>query len=93
MRAGDALVAQILDHLHGALSVEQRARAVALLQRNLAESGDWIVLDTTMDVLTRWARDAAPLAAWLVPHLERLAGDRRASVARRAGRRLADLRG
>ena len=66
-------------------------RAIRLLQHNLVTSGDWIVLNTTMDVLTTWARGDPALAAWLAPHLERLPGDRRKAVAKRAAKRRAEL--
>jgi hypothetical protein len=82
-------VAQMLDHLAGGLSPDQRGRAVALLQRNLTESSDWIVLNVTMAVLAGWAAADPELAAWLRPQLERLSGDERRSVARRAQKLLA----
>lgn len=84
-------VAQMLDHLRGDLDDDQRHRATLLLQRNLTGSTDWIVLNVTMDVLSEWATDDPPLAAWLRPELERLCRDRRKSVASRASRRLAEL--
>lgn len=84
-------VAQMLDRLHGDLSEDQERRATALLQRNLAHSTDWIVLNVTMDVLSRWASGDARLAEWLAPQLQRLREDSRRSVATRASRRLADL--
>lgn len=86
-------VAQILDRLRGDLSEDQAQRSTALLERNLAESTDWIVLNVTMDVLTRWAVDDRRLADWLTPQLQRLCQDGRRSVATRASRRLADLSG
>lgn len=64
-------VAQILGHVKAWLSADQAVRATRLLQHNLVTSGDWIVLNTTMDVLTAWARGDPALAAWLAPHLER----------------------
>ena len=84
-------VAQMLDHLRDGLSEEQAWRATALLQDNLTGSTDWIVLNVTMDVLARWAGSDQQLARWLAPVLERLRGDRRASVANRATRRLGEL--
>jgi hypothetical protein len=83
-------VAQMLQHLQGELSDGQASRAKSLLQRNLARSTDWIVLNVTMDVLAEWAADDPALADWLVPELERLRGDRRKSVAKRAARRLSE---
>lgn len=84
-------VAQMLNHLRHDLSEDQMRRAIQLLQRNLAGSTDWIVLNVTMDVLAQWARNDPRLAAWLAPHLERLQGDARPSVAKRASKRLREL--
>lgn len=85
-------VAQMLDHLRDDLSEEQALRATALLKDNLAGSTDWIVLNVTMDVLVGWAASDQQLARWLAPVLEALRGDPRASVAKRAARRLGELR-
>ncbi len=84
-------VAQMLDHLRNELSEDQAQRATHLLQQNLCASTDWIVLNVTMDVLTRWAKHDARLAGWLEPQLERLRQDRRKSVAQRASKRQAEL--
>jgi hypothetical protein len=84
-------LAQILDHLRRDLSDEQDRQATELLQRNLAESNDWIVLNVTMDILADWAANDPALAGWLRPQLERLSRDRRKSVAKRASNRLAEL--
>lgn len=86
-------VAQMLHHLrlHGELTDSQAQQATELLQRNLARSTDWIVLNVTMDVLTQWAKNDPRLAAWLAPHLERLGQDARKSVAARAVKRRAEL--
>ena len=77
-------VAQILEHLHGDLDEEQATRAVAVLQRNLTDSDDWIVLNVTMDVLASWASDDPGLRAWLRPRLADLERDPRKSVSKRA---------
>lgn len=84
-------VAQMLQHLRSDLSAGQAQHATELLQRNLSTSTDWIVLNVTMDVLTKWASRDAPLANWLVPELNRLRHDKRTSVAKRASKRLAEL--
>jgi hypothetical protein len=84
-------VAQMLQHLRGDLSDDQVQQATALLQRNLSTTTDWIVLNVTMDVLTRWASRDTSLSDWLVPQLERLRRDERRSVAKRASQRLAEL--
>ncbi len=74
------------------LTAEQRARAEALVRRNLAEHGDWIVLNNSIELLTRWAGDSAELRGWLTPHLERLSKDPRKSVAARARKAAARLK-
>ena len=73
------------------MTSEQFARAKALVRRNLAEHRDWIVLNTSMDVLARWAHDDAELRDWLPSHLKRLAGDSRKSVSKRAAKALRSL--
>lgn len=85
-------LAQMLQHLRSELSDDQAARATKLLRRNLTVSSDWIVLNTTMDVLADWAEGDRALAAWLRGELERLSRDARKSVAKRASRHLSDLR-
>lgn len=69
----------------------QQASAQAIVKRNLSTSRDWIVLNKSMDAVARWAKADATLAAWLRPHLERLAGDDRRSVASRAEKHLSAL--
>lgn len=84
-------VAQMLQHIRDDLTAGQAQRATVMLQQNLNRSTDWIVLNVTMDVLTRWADRDPRLARWLSPELERLGHDRRPSVAKRAVKRQADL--
>jgi hypothetical protein len=84
-------LAQMLQHLRDALSRTQMRRATELLQRQLASSTDWIVLNVTMDVLTDWADETPELGSWLRAELDRLRQDRRPSVAKRAAKRLAGL--
>ncbi|MBK5109962.1 MAG: hypothetical protein JJE10_01190 [Thermoleophilia bacterium] len=57
----------------------------------LAESDDWIVLNTSMTILAEWSATDPDLAGWLIPELVRLTQDRRKSVARRAARLRAGL--
>ena len=83
--------AQILDHLRPDLTAARRRRSAALLHAYLDGSDDWIVLNTSMAILTEWAGEDADLARALRPSLERLTGDRRKSVAKRAGKCLAVL--
>ncbi len=70
----------------------QRARSVEIMKNNLADHDDWIVLNTTMQVLHDWSRDDRLLSDWLAPHLERLVDDRRSSVSKRAAKLLASVR-
>lgn len=77
-------LAHLLLRLAPDLTTHQRARAEALLKRNLVEDGDWIVLINTMETLAAWAAEDAALQAWLQPRLARLAADPRRSVAARA---------
>lgn len=84
-------LAQLMDSLESSLTGEQKARATAVLQRNLRGGEDWIVLNYTMQTLAGWSRRDEALRAWLEPHLERLGRDGRKSVARRAKRLLREL--
>ena len=61
------------------------------MKRNLEHHDDWIVLNTTMETLVKWAGADADLATWLRPHLLSLCNDRRKSVASRASKMLRAL--
>jgi hypothetical protein len=72
----------------------QRDRSLEIMKRNLTHHNDWIVLNTSMQVLHEWslddrALDDRALADWLTPHLDRLTNDPRKSVAARATKLLA----
>ncbi|MEL7011720.1 MAG: hypothetical protein AAFO72_00410 [Pseudomonadota bacterium] len=73
------------------MDAAQKAAALAIMKRNLAEHHDWIVLNRTMDTLLKWVDAEDGLADWMAPHLERLANDPRKSVAKRASKGLAAL--
>lgn len=79
-------LALLFDLTRDLLDDRQRARAVEIMQGNLATHHDWIVLNTTMQVLGRWSDDDEDLRRWLEPHARRLAGDPRRSVAANARR-------
>jgi hypothetical protein len=66
------------------MSEMQRNNARKLLQKNLETYTDWIVLNNTMDTLSKWAKKDLILKEWLLPRLERLTNDPRKSVAGRA---------
>jgi hypothetical protein len=70
--------------LEAHLSPQQKARAVAVLKKNLDESDDWIVLNETLKALGKWAKEDDTLRRWLRPYLLRFGGDPRKSVAKNA---------
>lgn len=76
--------AQLMMALDSRLSAAQRRGAIAVMKRNLVESGDWIVANVTMEALAGYAEGDKRLASWLVPHLQRLSEDPRKSVRARA---------
>ncbi|MEY2848287.1 MAG: hypothetical protein RI885_952 [Actinomycetota bacterium] len=73
-------LATVFDLLAERMTAAQRSAATAVMQRNLLESDDWIVQNTTMQVLTEWASSDASLEEWVVPELRRLVGSPRKSV-------------
>lgn len=84
-------LANLFQTLSGFMSESQRNNSKRILQRNLATYTDWIVLNNTMDTLSKWAEKDSTLKEWLLPHLERLAHDPRKSVAGRAKKTKAKL--
>ena len=75
---------KLFDGAQAAMSARQRAAALQIVKRNLAEHDDWIVLNNSMDYLVSRAMADEALREWLLPHLARLSQERRKSVARRA---------
>ena len=84
-------LAQLFDRLADDMDPAQRARARGIMQRNLSAHDDWIVLNATLETLSRWASADPDLRRWLRPHLERLSADRRKSVAARARKHMRRL--
>ena len=84
-------LAQLFERLSEDMTKRQQAAALEIMKRNLAVHDDWIVLNTTIETLARWAARDQDLKAWLRPHLERLSSDSRKSVASRATKKLAAL--
>lgn len=84
-------LAELFQMLAPLMNAEQRSQAEVVLKRNLANHNDWIVLNRTMQTLGAWAKEDAELLHWLLPHLERLSGDGRKSVAKTAVKTLAAL--
>ena len=81
-------LANLFDMLSKDMSEAQLTQAEALMKNNLAHHQDWIVLNNSMETLGKWSKKDPMLQAWLLPHLQRLAGDTRKSVARRADKLL-----
>jgi pyruvate-formate lyase-activating enzyme len=77
-------LAELFATLQPWMTADQQAAAEKHLKHNLAYHQDWIVINQTMQTLADWAQDDPELHAWLLPHLHRLSGDRRKSIAGRA---------
>ncbi len=77
-------IANLFQTLSVFMSETQSNEAQRILQKNLETHTDWIVLNNTMDTLSKWAKKDSVLKEWILPHLERLAHDPRKSVAGRA---------
>lgn len=84
-------LALIFDLLADRLSPDQRSRAIEIMKDNLALHSDWIVLNNSMKVLGRWAKNDPELQRWLQPHARRLADDDRQSVATNARKLLGQV--
>ncbi len=72
--------------LQNDMSAAQRSAAEIVMWRNPALHRDWIFLNETKQTLGQWANKSPELAIWMTPHLERLSGDNRKSVAGKAKR-------
>lgn len=77
-------LAQLFVSLQKEMTTSQVKKATKIMKRNLAEHQDWIVLNTTMDTLSKWAKNDEGLKNWIRPHLQRIAQDSRKSVSSRA---------
>lgn len=77
-------LALLFDLVVDQLTTEQRARAIEIMEHNLAHHTDWIVLNNSMKVLGKWAKHDPELAEQLRPLVRRLADDGRKSVAKNA---------
>lgn len=83
--------AQMCEECDHTLTDKQRERAIAIVSAYLIEGEDWIVLNSSISALTAWAKTRPRLAAEITPHLKRLSGESRKSVASRATKSLAQL--
>jgi hypothetical protein len=77
-------LSQLFGMLDKDMTEKQIEQAKAIMKNNLSNHTDWIVLNQTMDTLTKWAKKDADLRNWMKPHLERLTADERKSVSGRA---------
>jgi len=84
-------VAQMLGELE--LTNHDEKRAVSLLCANLDESGDWIVLNCSLDTLAILARRDPELVEALCGYLDRFRGSRYKSLANRSGKLRAEFCG
>ena len=78
--------AQMCLEIGDEFDAKQKIVAVERLKRYLDTSDDWIVQNTTIETLGSWAQTDDLLAVWLRPHLRRLKGSKRSSVAKRASK-------
>jgi len=84
-------LAQLFGMLEREMNHEQIGKAKKIMKNNLAIHNDWIVLNQTMDTLTKWSEKDVELKEWIIPHLERLASDERKSVAGRARKKMGEM--
>lgn len=76
-------LAILFDLLKTRMSAEQISASEKIMKHNLTQSDDWIVLNTTMETLMKWAKEDSKLKNWLLPELLRLSKDDRKSVSKR----------
>jgi hypothetical protein len=84
-------LAQMFHELDAHLTPTQRAQAVEAVKLSLLKCDDWIVINQSLEALAGWAKTDPDLRAWLTPHLQRFAQDRRKSIASKASRWLKKL--
>lgn len=84
-------LASLFNLLEKEMTALQFKQAKVILKHNLEFHKDWIVLNTTIDTLGKWAKKDSDLKDWILPHLDRLSNDDRKSVSKRAGKELAKL--
>ena len=77
-------LAQLFGSLEKDMNQEQIGKAKQIMKYNLENHDDWIVLNTIMDTLGKWAKKDEALKEFLLPNLEKLTKDNRKSVAGRA---------
>ncbi len=81
-------LAQLFGMLKTQMSPAQIQKATEIMKRNLRESDDWIVQNTTMQVLFDWSEGNQPLREWILRVLEKMLDSKHGSVAKRANKLL-----
>ncbi|GAA0728899.1 hypothetical protein GCM10009430_38460 [Aquimarina litoralis] len=84
-------LSQLFEMLEKDMSNGQIKKAKEIMKNNLANHNDWIVLNQTMNTLTKWSKKDENLKLWIIPQLERLTSDTRKSVSGRAHKMLKAL--
>lgn len=84
-------LAILFDLTKDLLSKPQKKRALEIMYGNLVNHQDWIVLNTSMQVLFDWAKDDPDLLLKIKPEILRLKSDTRKSVSGRANKLLKAL--
>ena len=84
-------LAQLFAMLEGYMTKDQWTAARDHMMHNLQHHSDWIVLNTTMEVLYDWSKKDTSLQEWLPSQLERHVGDSRKSVSKRATKYLGKM--
>lgn len=85
-------LSQLFGMLDKDMTKNQIEQAKEIMKNNLLNHNDWIVLNQTMDTLTKWAKNDVDLKDWIKPHLERLTADERKSVSGRAKKMIEKLK-
>ncbi|GAB5465309.1 MAG: hypothetical protein Kapaf2KO_07450 [Candidatus Kapaibacteriales bacterium] len=73
------------------ISIEQKKSATAIMIENLKHHNDWIVINTTMEVLFIWAKKDNWILSFLEKELPKHAEDTRKSISNRAKKYIAAL--
>lgn len=84
-------LAQLFMLLRHEMNNKQRTASTEVVKKNLSESEDWIVLNFSMEAISKWAEDDGSLKDWLLPILIKRTKDRRNSVKKRAEKYLSQL--
>ena len=77
-------LSQLFDVLMKDMDMSQQEKAIEIMKNNLDAETDWIVLNTTMETLSKLAKKDSRLKDWLTPRLEKLTEDTRKSESKKA---------